>query len=73
MGKKLAEYAAKKTAERIADMRIFLNQQYNRGRSQYIFAQLDDGTVIVVDRYGPDFQKLTSRFDMNKFFTPESK
>ena len=64
---------SKSPAEKIADMRIHLDQQYNRGRSRYIFGQLDDGTVVVVDRNGPDFQKLTARIDLNKVFVPTEK
>lgn len=59
--------------EKIADMRIHLDQQYNRGRSEYIFGQLDDLTIIMVERNGPDFQKLTAKVDIDKIFAPESK
>lgn len=32
--------------------------------SKYIFCQIEDGTVLVVDRYGPSFQRLTSKFEV---------
>jgi len=38
---------------------------HDEEKSRYIFCQIEDGTILVVDRDGPDFQRLTERMELD--------